>query len=159
MMPNREISSRIEEFISSWQVGDGDEDSVSVSGSSCGVSSTSAEITSRDQLECGHLFQNEHSALMPCFTSVDPTPYMDICSHNLRLLSNLPSKQSGLCDAAAAYIETCRIQGIELWMPTDCVSCKGGAESQSILRGGESLSYHNTAPRSADVVFLSLIHI
>ena len=157
MMPSREIASNVEDFVASWQVGDDDED-ISIGGgssSSCAVSSASNEIPNNpsDRKDCKYLFSSEHSALMPCFTSVDPAPFVDICNHNLGLLSNQPSKQAGLCDSAAAYIETCSVQGVELWMPTDCVTCKGG-ESNSLLNGGESLSYQNTAPRSADVVFL-----
>ena len=69
---------------------------------------------------------------------------------------------SGLCSAAAAYIEQCKLSGVELWMPSECVRCNSGSgfgsgsglRSGSELRSGESTSYQNDAPMSADVVLL-----
>jgi hypothetical protein len=61
---------------------------------------------------------------------------------------------SGMCSAAAAYIEQCKLSGVELWMPSECIRCNSGSGSSSGLRSGESTSYQNDAPMSADVVLL-----
>jgi len=58
---------------------------------------------------------------------------------------------TGFCAAAAAYIEQCKLSGVELWMPSECVKCQSQAAS---LRSGESTAFQLNAPKSADIVLL-----
>ena len=65
--------------------------------------------------------------------------------------SNSAEKSRGVCSAAAAYIQMCREQQVELWMPSTCVNC---AIDSELMRHGESTRFEDLASTSADTVFL-----
>merc|ERR1712141_730816 len=95
---------------------------------------------------------DESSALMPCFSTVDPEPYKAMCLRDMQTIRNRADKQSGVCSSAAAYIKQCEQAGVELWMPGHCVRCD--INNQETMANGESTRIQGNAPQSADVVFI-----
>jgi len=93
----------------------------------------------------------ETSPLMPCFSSIDPKPYVEMCLRDMEDLKNKPDKRTGVCPSAAAYIEQCRRAQVELWMPAACVQCSLNREA---LRHGESTQIEGNVPQTSDVVFI-----
>ena len=63
---------------------------------------------------------------MPCYSTIDPKPYRDMCLKDMRQVRNRPDQMvSGTCLAAAAYVQQCKTLGVDLWMPNDCIKCEG----------------------------------
>jgi len=75
-----------------------------------------------------------------------------MCKYQMSLVKNKAVRTQPFCEVAAAYLEQCHHNGVELPMPLDCVNCQVPLKPE--LRGGESTSYHENAPHSADVVFV-----
>ena len=104
------------------------------------------------QSACQETFGAENSALMPCFSTVDPTPYKEMCYKNMRQdFANNADKSLGVCSAAAAYIQMCRQVSVELWMPSNCVNC---AIDTELMRHGESTRHEGEQVSTVDTVFL-----
>jgi hypothetical protein len=142
MTPERRIVDNLHEFASSWQLD---------KSKRCPIKHQTPDtslVTDSDRHKCGDILGGETSSLMPCYTTVDVAPFQRMCIADA-------AKQSGtgFCSAAAAYIEQCKLSGVELWMPAECVRCES-TTSATTLRSGESKSYQNNAPMSADVVFV-----
>ena len=135
-------------FAASWQVGD------------CHISTeqqqANADVVLKssvlnrmtwDKEKCADLFLNPNtSLLLPCYASVDPQPYHSVC------LQQASTSAASFCQVAAAYAEDCHFNGVEISVPGECVTCL--APMNSPLRGGETVSYHNNAPRSMDIIFV-----
>jgi len=149
MTSERMVVSTLEDFVNSWSM---DKEKV------CPVKvKASAALRPRQpslqELEaCDGMFGNaQTSALMPCFSTIDPTPYMSMCLSDMDDLKNKPDKRTGVCPAAAAYIEQCRQAGVELWMPAQCVRC---SLNQEAIRHGESTIIQGNVLHTSDVVFI-----
>ena len=100
---------------------------------------------------CSRMFAvSSESALMPCFDTLDPAPFADLCFGD-------GDGDGSHCRAAAAYVELCRLRQVELWLPAECTACQNHDGSRR-LSGGESLNYRDggddLAPQAADVVFV-----
>jgi len=77
---------------------------------------------------------------------------------DIRKVRNRPEQMaSGICLAAASYIEQCKLLDVELWMPNECIKCEDGASG---FQPGESTTMKrsssvNPTPNSADIVFVT----
>jgi len=149
MTSEREIVQTLEEFVNSWSV---------TTDRQCPVkffkNSAVAQPTLEEAQACESVFSSteESSALMPCFSTIDPEPFKAMCLTDMQAMKNRADKQSGICSSAAAYIKQCKQAGVELWMPGHCVRCE--INSQETMANGESTRIQGNAPQSADVVFV-----
>lgn len=143
MTPERRIVDSLTDFASSWQMDKSKRCPIKFQAPDTSLLSES------DRDKCSDILGGDDSSLMPCYTTVDVTPFQRMC-----LSDAAKESGTGLCSAAASYIEHCKLSGIELWMPSECVRCNSGLTTEQPLKSGESTSYQNTAPLSADVVFL-----
>ena len=139
MSPERKQLENVDEFAASWQVSQDD---------SCQY--YSIEDQSVDELEesnCLQGFQSETSSLMPCFDTVDVGPYVEMC------LDTVNQGQDDLCSAAAAYVARCHAEGVDVWIPNECSTCKVQENGQEMLKHvGETL--RTEMPSATDIVFL-----
>ncbi len=117
MTPEREFVADGDRFASSWAVGH--------CPTTFGYTEDAAATSHSDMTTCQRLFSSPSSPLQPCFNRVPAAPFSRLCLSDLRRLSNDPLKSElGPCKAAAAYIERCRLDGVEIYSPQECVSCK-----------------------------------
>jgi len=145
MTSDRQIVETLEDFVNSWSV---------THDKQCPVrffSNSPAQPTLEEAQACESVF-SPSSALMPCFSTVDPTPYKSMCLRDMQAMKNRADKQSGTCSSAAAYIKQCQQAGVELWMPGHCVRCE--INRQETMANGESTRIQGNSPQSADVVFI-----
>lgn len=141
MAPNRDILANPIDFVRSWQL--------SRNVKTCTVTPyTNVRRPSEMDLslKCHHLFTSPQSALMPCFETVDPIKYEMFCAEDLDSGENV-------CRSTAAYIEYCKLKAIELWMPSECVSCTDDQNQDYVVGSSQTLE-GDQLPRSADVVML-----
>merc|ERR1739848_901181 len=137
MTSEREIVQTLEEFVNSWSV---------TTDRQCPVkffkNSAVAQPTLEEAQACESVFSSteESSALMPCFSTIDPEPFKAMCLTDMQAMKNRADKQSGICSSAAAYIKQCKQAGVELWMPGHCVRCE--INSQETMANGESTRIH-----------------
>merc|ERR1712117_933650 len=118
MTSDREIVTSLEDFVNSWSV---------THDRQCPVrffSNNPAQPTLEEAQACESVFSSTESALMPCYSTIDPAP----------------------------YIKQCQQAGVELWMPGHCVRCN--INSQETMANGESTRIQGNTPQSADVVFI-----
>ena len=138
----------IDSFANSWKVGT----------ARCRVRNYAANVKTSsngaNERICNELFADSQSVLRPCFEMVDPTPYAKMCLNDLAALANSAKKGLGICTAAAAYVNECRLSsGLDIFMPSQCVRCE--LEDGQVMGSGEMKTLQqNEAPRSADVVFI-----
>ena len=66
---------------------------------------------------CDSLFNGPRSTFKKCLSTVDPTPYLRMCSVKSRAKTTM---QDG-CHAAAAYVESCATKGVYVRIPPHCV--------------------------------------
>ena len=145
MNPEREVTSDLEDFVSSWVLNKDKRCSVE-------VSQDMTPRTSEELDACSYIFESEDSPLMPCFKTIDPRPFNRMCLRDMDSFKNRPDKRNGVCPSAAAYIEQCKSSGVELWMPAQCVSCQ---QQDTLLKSGDTVRYQGNLPTSAvDVVFI-----
>jgi len=151
MTPEREVVDNLKEFARSWQMtAEGD--------AHCPVKEppTMEQPTAWEKEACEQVFVQETSQLRPCFSSLDPSPYMEMCLKDIQKVRNRPDKMSsGICLATAAYVEECRIAGVELWVPYQCVNCTG--QQGQLMVAGEEATFkqaNNQQAAAADVIFL-----
>lgn len=147
MTSERKIASNLEDFVSSWSVSDENH--------FCPVKIITQQIepTPEEMDLCQAQFDvyDESSALMPCFSSIDPRPFKEMCIRDVQALKNQADKRQGICASSAAYIKQCKQAGVELWMPAQCVNCN---MNQETMRHGESSRLEGLGLSSADVVFI-----
>merc|ERR1719447_2621534 len=101
MTSDREIVTSLEDFVNSWSV---------THDRQCPVrffSNNPAQPTLEEAQACESVFSSTESALMPCYSTIDPAP----------------------------YIKQCQQAGVELWMPGHCVRCN--INSQETMANGE----------------------
>lgn len=147
MTPFRQVraDNEIDSFANSWKVGS----------SRCRVRNFAINRptpTPRNARLCDQLFADEQSVLRPCFQMVDPAPFARMCHNDLAALENSPKKELGVCTSAAAYANECRLAGVDLFVPAQCVRCD--LEDGNSLTSGEIKTFDNNAPKSADVVVI-----
>ena len=145
MTSRRTIVPEVATFADSWKEAD-----------SC-LSSTytpiQPDLTEWEMDKCTDYFYSGESIMKPCFEVVDPTPFLDMCHRQSEYVKWQPSDSEGFCQVTSAYIEVCKLQGIELRLPGECYSCE--APGKATERGGGFTNYFNSsAPRSADVIFV-----
>jgi len=146
MNPEREVISSLEDFVKSWTMDKGKNCPIKFSDQM--IPSTSVELDT-----CAEIFKTENSPLKPCFSSINPEPFNDMCLKDMELVKNRPDKRTGVCPAASAYVEQCRTAGVEIWIPGQCVQCK--QQNNMIMKNGESTRYQGNAPEnSVDIVFI-----
>ncbi|TRY75772.1 hypothetical protein TCAL_12695 [Tigriopus californicus] len=141
MAPNRDILVNPISFVQSWQL--------SQNTRTCSVTpyTTEKQPSGMDlSAKCRHLFTSPQSALMPCFETVDPTKYESFCAQD-------QEGDDSVCRSSAAYIEYCKLKAIELWMPSECVSCTDDQNQDYVVGSSQTLE-GKQLPRSADVVIL-----
>jgi hypothetical protein len=165
MTADREVASTLDAFVTSWHIDDG------VLGQRhCPVKQNQnilletleQDATVWEMETCSNIFGgrpdvNSISPLMPCYSTVDPKPYRDMCLNDMRKVRNRPEQMaSGTCLAAAAYVQQCKILGVELWMLNECIKCE---EASIAFQPGESTTIKRSSspiqmPSSADIVFV-----
>ena len=144
----------IDSFASSWKVGTA-RCRVRNYASTAVVNSKAyaSPLVKSSSSVCDSLFADGQSVLRPCFQVIDPTPYARMCLNDLAALANSAKKDLGACTAAAAYVNECRLAGLDLFMPPQCVRCE--LENGQVMGSGEMRTLQqNEVPRSADVVFI-----
>ncbi|KRZ80136.1 Vitellogenin [Trichinella papuae] len=123
MRPNRTLSYQIEEFAYYWTISMDCPTVRTVSKPYYGPQAKSLHM------KCAALFQARiTSPLRRCFHYVDPTPYMTLClaevdkhaEMNPYFLDNMITP----CNTSAAYLMVCRMFGILLQMPKECLTCE-----------------------------------
>ncbi len=148
--PSREvIQSNGNEVAQSWSLGDRH--------CATGQSPEEKVPTLFERQACQDLFASDSSALMPCFETVETDTFLQMCLNQMARERNDPRQSTeALCSAAISYVEYCGLKGIELWPPSECVTCRQmtRANVPMVLQVGESMSYHNDTPSSADVIFI-----
>lgn len=148
----------IDSFASSWKVGTARcrvrNYATTVAHSEISHSKTSVTSSASSSSNiCDPLFADGQSVLRPCFQVIDPAPYARMCLNDLAALANSAKKDLGACTAAAAYVNECRLAGLDLFMPPQCVRCE--LENGQVMGSGEMRTLQQTeVPRSADVVFI-----
>ena len=153
MTPDRRLDSNLQDFAQAWAIND--QCLTQVTQSDEGMANNPELLDFESQSACQETFGAETSALMPCFSTVDPTPYKEMCYKNMRQeFANNADKSLGVCSAAAAYIQMCRQVRVELWMPSNCVNC---AIDTELMRHGESTRHETRREQGAvsvDTVFI-----
>jgi len=145
--PNRtrKTDDQIAEFANSWKVG-------TWRCSARNFAATNPTPTTRANQFCQDMFGKNDSVLRPCFRLVDPKPYVAMCLNDMGDLQNSAAEESGVCTAAAAYVNECQMAGLDILVPAQCVRCK--LENGQTIASGETQNFNNDAPNSADVVFI-----
>ncbi len=139
------LEDEVDSFANSWKVGT----------ARCRVRNyavTRPAPSQRNSRLCDQIFNDDKSVLRPCYQMVDPAPFNRMCLNDLASLENSPKKEQGVCTAAAAYVNECRLAGLDLFVPPQCVRCE--LEDGRVMGSGEVKTFQNNAPRSADVVFV-----
>ena len=145
MTPEREVVHTLKEFATSWQMNDQDRH--------CPVKEppVAAHSTAWELAACKKVFKDEQSSLKPCFSTVDPQPYLEMCLKDIQKVRNRPEKMAeGICLSSAAYLEECHRSNVEIWMPFQCITCQSSQDQAMYV--GEMSTYPKRP--SADVVFI-----
>merc|ERR1711936_1418352 len=144
MTSDRVIVNDLKTFTNSWQITE-----------SC---SNDYETIKMDEIQldkqkCSDYFERKSSPMVPCFDTVDPKPFKELCLKQMEYMKKSPTKTKGFCQVASAYIEICKVKNVEMWMPGECFSCE--APGKPLIQGGGFTNYYdNSAPRNADVIFV-----
>jgi hypothetical protein len=165
MTSDRVVAASLDEFVTSWHVDDG-----ALASRHCPVKQNQnltprvleQDSTYWEKETCTNIFGGRPDAysvspMMPCYSTVDPKPYRDMCLDDMRKVRNRPEQMiSGVCLAAASYVQQCKLLGVEIWMPNECVKCENNAVA---FQPGESTTIKQNSspipkPSSADVVFV-----
>jgi len=147
MTPEREVVDNLKQFAKSWQMTDD-------SNAHCPVKEppTLDQATAWEREACEEAFVKETSQLRPCFSSLDPSPYLKMCLKDIQKVRNRPDKMAtGICLSSAAYVEECRVAGVALWVPYQCVNCTG--DQGQLMVAGEDATF-TQGQSETDVVFL-----
>lgn len=144
VLNNGQLTSDIEQFKTSWEVS-----------RRCRADrnlATDIPVTESAQgyAECAALFKNNDSPVRPCYKQVDPESFMHMCMGHM--LDN-----EGICKSTSLYVQSCRLQGVNLPLPQQCVQCS--APNDETFLGGETIKLSSSRddydiPQSADVVFI-----
>ncbi|KRZ36271.1 Vitellogenin, partial [Trichinella pseudospiralis] len=123
MRPNRTMSNEIEEFAHYWTISMDCPTVLTVSKPYYGPQAKSLHM------KCAALFQARiTSPLRRCFHYVDPTPYMTLClaevDKHAEMNPHFSDNMIAPCNTSAAYLMVCRMYGILLQMPKECLTCE-----------------------------------
>jgi len=152
MTPERDVVPTLKEFVQSWQMDQGNVH-CPVKDRSSSSASTGQSSTNWEREECRKFFEEDTSTLRPCFSTVDPRPYMKMCLSDIKKVRNRPQKMSsGVCLSTAAYVAECRSAGVNLWLPYQCVNCTD--EQGQLMAVGEDRTLNRQRGKGTDVVFL-----
>ena len=139
------ITDEAEDFLETWKT-----DSLCNEGS---VVVASKALSEWDKKKCIDMFKTDTSHLTPCFGTVDPEPFLQMCFEQMGFMRQNPVFAKGFCQVAGAYIESCKENNVEMWLPGECYSC--AVPDQVPLRGGQFWDFfNNTAPKNSDVVLV-----
>merc|ERR1712018_1103039 len=120
MTSDREVASTLDQFVTSWHIDDGVsgvlgnrhcpvKQGQNISPIAVEQDSTVWEIETCSNIFGGRPDVNSVSPLMPCYSTIDPKPYRDMCLKDMRQVRNRPDQMvSGTCLAAAAYVQQCK---------------------------------------------------
>ena len=143
MTKERKIEIDAGAFVQSWKVNEN---------CNVGVSNDEYSPTVWDRRKCETMFNSDTSPLVPCFNTVDPAPYKEMCIQQMGYMQYHPTLTKGFCQIAGAYIDYCKVNAIEMWLPGECYMCE---DQEEAIKGGEFSNYFdNTAPRNADIVLV-----
>ena len=139
------ITDKAEGFLETWKT-----ERQCVEGS---VLVATKALSEWDRKKCIEMFESNTSHLSPCFGTVDPQPYLQMCFEQMSFMGQNPVFAKGFCQVAGAYIEYCKEHSVEMWLPGECYSCP--VPDQSPIRGGQFWDFFNsTAPKNSDVVLV-----
>ena len=139
------ITKRAEDFLETWK-----KDSMCSEGPVVVASKTLSEW---DRRKCIEIFGMDTSPLTPCFGTVDPKPYLQMCFEQMSFMKQNPVFAKGFCQVAGAYIEYCKENSVEMWLPGECYNCH--IPDGSPIRGGQFWDFfNNTAPKNTDIVLI-----
>eukprot|EP00092_Neocalanus_flemingeri_P021561 GFUD01023385.1.p1 GENE.GFUD01023385.1~~GFUD01023385.1.p1 ORF type:complete len:4113 (+),score=926.88 GFUD01023385.1:759-12341(+) len=144
MTSGRVIVDDLKTFTDSWQITN-----------NCASNYEEIELdeTEWDKQKCSDYFEKTSSPMVPCFDTVDPKPFLVMCTKQMEYMKKNPTETKGFCQVASSYIELCKVNNLEMWIPGECFSCE--APGKPVIRGGGFTDYYdNSAPRSADVTFV-----
>jgi len=121
--------------------------------SSCTGTNTAKSYTpvegTKEYTACAALFKDGSSSLAPCFGIVKSEDAFHKCINDMSNDVTLTAK-NGPCKAAKFYETECRMAGIEVMEPAQCVACEVGSNTITM---GESIELA-TPVMAADVVFV-----
>ncbi|GFQ98349.1 vitellogenin [Trichonephila clavata] len=145
MSPQRYIMGDIESFTKSWEVGQ----------TVCTSSENFATLPSNDyrvQKKCRDLFQKSTSEFRACFKQVNPETYLKMCINDLSAVHE-NDHNDAICQSSAAYFIECKMEGVPLKMPKQCVRCE--KQDGSYMTEGDAMQFpRDGTVTAADVVFL-----
>ena len=148
MTPDSTIEESLDDFVNSWRLpGQCFEEEQS-------QKTGYVSPNEWDKRKCEVIFKNDTSPLLPCFSTVDPKPFKEMCLIQSGYEKSNPSIAKGFCQVAGAYIDACKESGVVLKLPGECHFCDVPAPEPPI-RGGGFFSYlDNSAPKTTDVVLV-----
>jgi len=144
MTSTRVIVDDLKTFTDSWQVTD------SCANNYAQIENDEIEW---DKLKCSDYFEKTTSPMVPCFETVDPRPFQSMCLQQMEYMKKNPTETKGFCQVASSYIELCKVNNVEMWMPGECFNCD--VQGKPLIRGGGFTDfYQGSAPRDTDVMFV-----
>ncbi|XP_075217057.1 uncharacterized protein LOC142322172 [Lycorma delicatula] len=157
---NGTVVKSVQDFVNSWIIHLNDR--------ICEKNSSDNEIDSKSNLVinnsfhnytlinieyCKIYFERKESVFATCFRVVNPEPYLEICSNDMKSAKYDTDSFIALCTTAAAYVEKCSNAGVKLNLPFVCAPCGYG---EDYLYPRETLNKYNfSAPKTSDVVFVT----
>ena len=103
------------------------------------MSANTVTYSSEPSSACTSMFTSMSSPFVSCFPVVSPAAFEDMCY----------VEAAQMCNVAKSYQLTCKLQGVDIAMPNDCLRCVD--ESGMSLALGESTKAETG---SVDVVFV-----
>ena len=93
-------------------------------------------------------------SLIPQRTAVSYRIQFDqMCFEQMSFMKQNPVFAKGFCQVAGAYIEYCKENSVEMWLPGECYNCH--IPDGSPIRGGQFWDFfNNTAPKNTDIVLI-----
>lgn len=145
--PSGRLLTRTDSFARTWEVRN--------QRRLCRVKNLAIKAPSGDpraETACHRLFIDQGSALRPCYGVVNTAPFIRMCLNDLEANYNSPGRFLSVCTSAAAYVAACASDGVDIWIPPNCVRCE--LEDGHVLQAAQTKLYLHDAPRSADVVLV-----
>jgi len=142
--PNGQIEKTINAFTDSWKT----DKNCMMKNYATSVDPNNVPVETKSI--CDDMFSAHDSALSPCFQKVKTDTFVQMCYNDIEQMKNQPHSRSGACTSAAAYVSACRAEGMDIWMPPQCVKCE--LEDKSVIMAGESVTYKGNAPKGTDII-------
>jgi len=112
--PDGELERSVEDFARSWEV----------TSSMC-MSASTVRYTSEPSSACSSLFTSMTSPFASCFPVVSAAAFEEMCH----------VEAAQMCNVAKAYQLTCKMQGVDIAMPNDCLRCIDESTGMSLAVG------------------------